>query len=74
MLGLFKFFCYFLLYGLAWFFIFSIPVDPNSNVLLSVQKMLNMSSAQKPKNTKINKKEIQQQKVIDALTHAFKPD
>jgi len=66
-----KFIFFFLLYGLVWFFLFSIPISKDNNVFLVLQKSLNLK-LDLEKNEK-TKKEINKERVIDAITNAFKP-
>ena len=71
MLVLLKYLFYFLLYGVVWFFIFSIPVNNNDSLFLVLQKTVK-SSSEKEQNEK-TKNEIHKDQVIDALSKAFKP-
>ncbi|WP_186644935.1 hypothetical protein [Fluviispira vulneris] len=70
MLTFFKYLGLFILFGFIWFFIFSIPVDRTSNLLLAMQKELNMRGKVEEVDQS-NKKAIDREKVIDALTKAF---
>ncbi|MES2614844.1 MAG: hypothetical protein V4591_05465 [Bdellovibrionota bacterium] len=69
--SLFKFLFVFIVYGVVWFFVFSIPINKNENIFLVVQKVLSLSSVQEKKEK--TKNEIHKEQVIDALTNAFKP-
>lgn len=73
MLKLMKFLFFFLLYGTIWFFIFSIPLNKEGDLFLALKNTLNYTPA-KEKNENKNRKEINREKVIDALTNAFKPE
>lgn len=65
----FKYLFLFLLYGVIWFFIYSIPLSKNSNILLALQRELNMNKVEEEKDKP--KKAIDREQVIDALTKAF---
>jgi len=71
MIVLLKFVSYFLLYGLIWFFIFSIPVSNDESLFIVLQKTLKTNSG--GERNERTKNEIHKDKVIDALTKAFKP-
>ncbi|BBH53389.1 hypothetical protein [Fluviispira sanaruensis] len=71
MLTFLKYLGLFLLFGFIWFFIYSIPVNKTTNLLFVLQRELNMQSKVEEVDTQGNKKAIDREKVIDALTKAF---
>lgn len=71
MASIFKFLVYFLIYGAVWFGIFSISTNQNENIFIFITKTL-----QAVRFKEINEKTerpINSERVIDALTNAFKP-
>ncbi|KAB8033308.1 hypothetical protein [Fluviispira multicolorata] len=70
MLTFFKYLSLFILFGIIWFFIFSIPVNKSTNLLLAMQKELNMQG-KLDDTDQSNKKAIDRERVIDAMTKAF---
>lgn len=71
MSSFFKFIFIFLIYGVVWFFIFSIPTSDTNTIYLSMQKALNLNKD--PEKTEKQKNAIQKDQVIDALSKAFAP-
>lgn len=69
MAGILKFFLFFTIYGVVWFFILSIPFGKNQNLFIFLQKELKMFPEDFTKDTL--KHEINKDKVIDALSKAF---
>ena len=66
-----KYFFIFLLSGFAWFLIYSIPTGKDENLLGFVHRLLNTTGT--PERNERTQKEIDSEKVINALTNAFKP-
>ena len=58
------------LYGVAWFFVFCIPVGDNENLFTVIHKGIVESSKKEQKQKTKNK--IHREAVIDALSNAFK--
>lgn len=71
MLSLLKVIFVFLLYGIVWFLIFSIPIGRYDSIFLALQRTIKISTAQE--RSEKTKNEIHKDQVIDALTKAFKP-
>ncbi len=69
--GFVKFIMIFLMYGVLWFGLFSITVNNTDNVFVVLQKALKLIGGKEALER--TEKPIQSQKVIDALTNAFKP-
>ena len=70
MARIFKYFFIFIMLGVIWFFIFSIQVSKNKTIFLVVQKEMNMLPEEEEDTG--NKKAIDREKVIDALSKAFR--
>ncbi len=70
MFTLSRFLLIFMMYGLAWFFIFSVQVNKEENIFLVLQKTLNLEAVRE-KNER-TKNTIHKEQVIDALSKAFK--
>lgn len=69
MVNFIKYTTIFFLLGIIWFGIFSIPVSNKTTLFAAIQKELILSSNEVDNNS--NKKEIDRQKVIDAISRAF---
>ena len=62
----------FILYGVAWFCIFSITIDKNEDIYFKLHKLVKASSEKKNLDNSM-RKEIHPKQVIDALKGAFEP-
>jgi hypothetical protein len=70
MFNFLKFFFIFILCGVVWFIIFSIPVAESESIFVVLQKTLNTSPSDEDDSA--IKKELNKEKIVDALTKAFK--
>ncbi|MGY3804784.1 hypothetical protein ACWNT8_12010 [Pigmentibacter ruber] len=66
---LLKYISIFLIIGLVWFGIFSIQVSKKTTLFAALQKELKIAPEEDDENS--NKKQIDRQKVIDAISRAF---
>ena len=66
----FKYLFLFVVFGIIWFLIFSIQISKNSNIFLVLQKEFRMT-VDDDDDSGGNKKPIDRQKVIDAISKAF---
>lgn len=66
-----KYFSIFIIFGIIWFMIFSIQVSKSTTIFLALQKQLKMVSDDNEDELG-NKKAIDREKVIDAISKAFK--
>lgn len=67
--ALLKYISIFLIIGLVWFGIFSIQVSKKTTLFAALQKELKIAPEEDDENA--NKKQIDRQKVIDAISRAF---
>ena len=67
--ALLKYISIFLIIGLVWFGIFSIQVSKKTTLFAALQKELKIPPEEDDENA--NKKQIDRQKVIDAISRAF---
>jgi hypothetical protein len=68
---LIKYTIHFLLYGLVWFILYSLPIFSGESLLITIQKAVKFGpDEEKPKRLE---KDINHDEVIDALSKAFKP-
>ncbi|WP_158999670.1 hypothetical protein [Pigmentibacter ruber] len=67
--ALLKYISIFLIIGLVWFGIFSIQVSKKTTLFAALQKELKIAPEEDDENS--NKKQIDRQKVIDAISRAF---
>lgn len=65
----FKYLSLFIVFGIIWFMIFSIQVSKTRSIFVVLQKELKMQP--EDENELGNKKEIDREKVIDAISKAF---
>ncbi|APJ03966.1 hypothetical protein [Silvanigrella aquatica] len=70
MITIFKYLFLFIAFGIIWFMILSIQVSKSSTLFLVLQKELKMVPGDEEEDIS-NKKEIDRQKVIDAISKAF---
>jgi hypothetical protein len=70
MAALFKYVSIFFIFGIIWFMIFSIQISKSTTVFLVLQKQLKMVPAEEEDELG-NKKTIDREKVIDAISKAF---
>jgi hypothetical protein len=66
---LLKYLSLFIVFGIIWFMIFSIQISKNTTIFVALQKELNMEPPEE--NELGNKKAIDREKVIDAISKAF---
>ncbi len=66
----FKYFIIFIIFGVIWFMIFSIQVSKSTSMFLALQKELKMLPPEEADELG-NKKAIDREKVIDAISKAF---
>ncbi|WGL60107.1 hypothetical protein QEJ31_00630 [Pigmentibacter sp. JX0631] len=69
MAAFFKYLSIFFIIGLVWFGIFSIQVSKKTTLFAAIQKELKVAPEEDDDNS--NKKQIDRQKVIDAISRAF---
>lgn len=66
---LFKYFTLFVIFGMIWFGILSIQVDKKTSLFAAIQKLLKIVPEEDDDPS--NKKSIDREKVIDAISKAF---
>ncbi len=67
--AVFKYLIIFIVIGMVWFGIFSIQISKKTTLFAAIQKELKIAPDEEEDNS--NKKQIDRQKVIDAISRAF---